>query len=87
MAIYQVDRSLGVLSEEEFDATALRAVACLAMFPELTWLRSYYDDERGQLTCIYQTDQPEKIPEHAAAAYIPCDAVHEVRQFLAEDFR
>jgi hypothetical protein len=85
MAVYKVDRTLGKLSDEEFDAAALRAITCLAAYPEITWLRSFYDEEKGQLTCVYQTEQPEKIPEHAAAAHIPCDAVHLVREFTPAD--
>jgi hypothetical protein len=84
MAIYRIDRHYGALSREEIDAGGFRSMACLPSFPELRWLRSYYDPIASSSICLYETEQPAKIWEHAHAAQIPCDAVTEVLEFTPE---
>lgn len=66
------------MSFDDIRPVALRAVLCLPKYPGLRWLRSYYDPERHHSTCYYETERPDLIWEHSAAAMIPCDAVAEV---------
>ena len=87
MPLYRVDRHLGQLSAAEIDAASYRSVACIPYFEGLRWLRSYYDATAGQMTCVYQAQQPDDIRKHADMAHIPCDAVTEVVEYLPDAFR
>jgi len=85
MAVFRVERPWCDLemSEADIDAAGYRALACLHAFPELRWLRSYYDPERRSSHCYYETDRPEQIREHAGAARIPCGAITRVLEITA----
>ena len=89
MALYRVERQLpeGAVTDDDVDAAAYRAVACLARFPEITWVRSYFDPQAYHFTCYYQAEDPEVIRKHAEMAGIPCDSITEVREYLPDAYR
>lgn len=49
-------------------------------FPDVGWDRSYVvkTDAGLHTFCIYEADNPERVVEHARAARLPADAIHEV---------
>jgi hypothetical protein len=87
MPLYRVLRQLGPISQEEIDAAAFRALACLPAFDGLAWLRSYYDPESSNMFCLYEAKNIDHIREHAVLARIPCDAVDEVIEYLPDSYR
>ena len=86
MGIYRIERNLQGAGREEIDAAAFRAVACLHDFLGLNWVRSYYDDDAGLMTCDYRAENPQRIWEHAKLAHIPCDSVTSVTEYLPEAY-
>ncbi|HTE86112.1 MAG TPA: nickel-binding protein [Dehalococcoidia bacterium] len=87
MPLFQIARSLAELPDEEVDAGALRAEACLTRFPGMRWTRSYYDAAARLVTSYYEAESQEQIREHARAAQIPCDAVIEVTELVPDSYR
>ncbi len=87
MALYRIERRLSAGTPEEIDAAAFRAVACIPHFTGMEWKRSYLDSEAKLLTCYYEAQSVEDIRKHAEMAHIPCDAVSEVVEYLAEWYR
>jgi hypothetical protein len=84
MALFRVERRAGDMTPEDLDAAGFRSWACLRSFPELRWLRSYYDPAARVSHCYYETDEPDKIGEHARVADIACDTITEVMEFTPE---
>jgi len=86
MKLYSVRRNVGVMSQEEMDAAAFRAIVCAAQFPGLKWRHSYWNPPGGYMDCIYEADDAGQLADHAKAARIPCDAVVEVQQVTPETY-
>lgn len=87
MPLYRIERPVGEVSQEEIDAAALRAVACMQNFPGMAWKRSFHDPVAGQLTCYYEARRPEDIRLHAEYAHIACERVTEVVEYLPDAYR
>ena len=87
MPLYRVERQMPTVGDEEIDAAAFRAVTCLALFPDVRWVRSYFDREAFHFTCYYEAPNTEDIRKHAQVARIPCDAIAEVAEFLPEMYQ
>ena len=84
MALFRIERHYGAMTQEDIDAAAFRSMACLQSFPELRWIRSYFDPQTVSTHCYYETEQPDKIGEHATAAAIPCDRITELIEVTPE---
>lgn len=78
MPHFHIRRVVGDISQDDVDAAAIRSLWCLVNFPNLKWLRSTWDAERGELHCLYESPDVATIREHARSAQIPCDEVREV---------
>ncbi len=81
MPRYSIVRNVPGLTQEELDAASMRAIWCLSDFPEMRWVRSYWDQESEQLLCVYDSPNVQMIQDHSSSARIPCDDVHEVWEF------
>ncbi len=84
MPLYRIRRNIGEASQEDIDAASFRAIVCAPQFPGLKWVRSFWDPESGRIDCFYEAQDSHQIVEHAGAARIPCDEIHEVREVLPE---
>jgi hypothetical protein len=84
MPLYAIRRELGTISRDELDASASRAIMCAYDFENMTWVRSFWDPEAGNITCLYEAASAEDIREHARRARIPCDDVREVTEVTPE---
>ncbi len=71
----------GTLSPEDLQAISQKSVNVLQdLGPEVQWESSYVLDDK--LYCVYRTDEPELIREHARIGGFPCDAVMEVATMI-----
>ena len=87
MALFRIERQLPEVTQDEIDAAAFRSVACLVRFPDVKWIRSFYDPARFHFTCFYEAPDPDLIRQHAAIAAIPCDSITQVEEYLPEMYR
>jgi hypothetical protein len=86
MPLFTIRRSVPGANRDEIDASAFRAIVCAYEYPNMRWIRSYWDQHGGQLLCLYEADSAEQIADHAQRARIPCDEVREVVAFGPEEF-
>lgn len=78
MPRYIIERSVGLLSEEELDAAGRRSNRAIAQLPGIVWIRSYVSEAEGKIYCEYDAPSPEAIWEHARLAGMPVDKISEV---------
>ncbi len=86
MPIYQVRRDIPGLSSEDLDAASFRAIVCASEMPGIHWIRSYWDEPRGVITCYYEAPDEETLRLHAKRARIPCDEVRVVKEVRPEEY-
>ena len=60
------------------------AAACLGVVDRnaevgVTWLHSYFNEDRTRSFCVYDGPSPEAIRQAAAASSLPVDRITEVR--------
>jgi len=85
MATFRIDRQFPPeTTDDDIDAAALRNDTCLRLYPQLKWIRSFYDPAAKRSLCIYETEEPELIWKHARQARLPCESVTEVVEWLPE---
>jgi Protein of unknown function (DUF4242) len=81
MARYLIHRALGDVTDEQLDAAAERSREVRAAeFPDIEWEHSHVVRTAEGLTsyCVYAAPSADRVREHAAAAGLPADAVHEI---------
>lgn len=86
MPLFEIRRKLGYVSQEELDASAYRAIVCSYQFEDLKWLRSYWHQELGEITCIYEARDAAQVREHSLQSRIPCDEIREVTEVTPEPY-
>lgn len=86
MPLYTVRRAIHNPTPEELDAAGARAVMCAYEFDGLRWHQSYWDAERGLMTCIYEAIDERQIIDHAKRSRIPCDEVRAVVEIRPDGF-
>lgn len=84
MPLWLIERDMTGWSREQRDAAGIQAKMCVLWYQEMSWLRSYFNEETGWMTCIYAARSAEDIRAHARAAGIPCNAIHPVDEVLPE---
>lgn len=85
MPLYAIKRSVPGLTRGDLDGAALRAIVCAIQYPGLTWVRSFWSEDEGELLCIYEGASVEEIREHSRRSAIPCDDVAEVIELQPSD--
>lgn len=73
-------------SAEEVEAAAFRSAHCLGFDRDISWTRSFWDDERKFSRCIYLATSTEAIQLHARRARIPCDAIDPALEICPQDW-
>ena len=86
MALYRIRRNVGLISREDMDAAAFRAIVCTVQFPGMKWHRSYWNQPSGFIDCFYEAASPQDLENHARVARIPCDEVCEVNELVPETY-
>jgi uncharacterized protein DUF4242 len=84
MPLYSIRRELGKITRDELDASASRAIMCAYDFEGMRWVRSFWDPEAGNITCLYEAASAGDVREHARRARIPCNDVREVTEVMPE---
>jgi hypothetical protein len=87
MPRYVIRRALGPVSDEDLMAVAeASSVIREEQFPDLAWVHTHVvRDASGGLTtfCVYDSPDPQRLRDHAAAAGMPADEVLEVAHELS----
>lgn len=86
MPIFMIERDFVDQDSAAVESAALRALACSYRFDDLRWIRSFADEERHTITCVYEAASEEDIREHARVAMIPCGDVRAVTEIGPEMF-
>jgi hypothetical protein len=80
MPLYSIRRDVPGATREDVDASAFRAVVCAYEYEGLRWIRSFWDEHKEQILCLYEALSPEQLEDHARRSRIPCDEVREVEE-------
>jgi hypothetical protein len=86
MSLFEIRRDVGDITREDLDAASLRAIVCAYEFPNVRWIRSFWDRKNHTVVCYYEADSAETLWEHSRRSLIPCDDVTEVEEFGPGDF-
>jgi len=86
MPLFTIRRDVPDVTREDLDAAAFRALACAYEYPGLRWVRSYWDEDRGQLLCLYEARDAAQIEHHSRRSRIPCDEIRAVIEFGPESY-
>jgi hypothetical protein len=66
------------ISEAELGGAWMRTAQCAAEIPSLSWVRSYWDDERKESACVFLAPDKATIGEHIRRSRVPADSVEQV---------
>ncbi len=84
MPKYVIERDLpgaGALSGEELQAISSKSVGVLRdLGPTIQWIHSYVSDDK--IYCVYNSDSPALIEEHARCGGFPATRISEVRAMI-----
>jgi hypothetical protein len=87
MPRYVIRRGLGSVSDDDLLAVAENSSVVRAeQFPDITWIHTHVvKDSTGGLTtyCVYDSPDPQRLRDHAAASGMPADEVLEVAHELS----
>jgi Protein of unknown function (DUF4242) len=85
MPRYLISRVLGDVTEAELDTAAdLSRRVRTDQFPDIEWEHSHVVRTSDGLTsyCVYVAPTAQRVRDHAAAAGLPADEVHEIARDL-----
>jgi hypothetical protein len=85
MPRYLIRRVLGDVTDAELEAAADVSRRVRAdQFPDVEWEHSHVVRTADGLTsyCVYASPTAERVRDHAAAAGLPADEVHEITRDL-----
>jgi hypothetical protein len=86
MPLYTIRRMVPGAQQDDVDAASLRAIFCAYEYSGLKWIRSFWDQAKQELLCVYEATSPDQIREHSNRARLPCDEVTEVVEFGPEQY-
>lgn len=78
MPRYIIERNVGAITKEEFEATGRKSNDALQGMAGVFWIRSFISEAEGKIYCEYEAPNPEAIREHARLAGLPADKISEV---------
>jgi Nickel responsive protein SCO4226-like len=85
MPRYLISRILGDVTDAELDAAAdVSRRVRTDQFPDIEWEHSHVVRTSGGLTsyCVCAAPSAQRVRDHAAAAGLPADDVHEIARDL-----
>lgn len=83
--LWMIERDVTGWSDADLEAAAIRAKICAVWYPNMEWIRSFYDREVGRTLCFYRAETEEDIRTHSRASGIPCDRITPVEEILPSD--
>lgn len=78
MPRYIIERNVGTMTPEEWDATGKRSNEVIAQLEGVVWIRSYISHAEGKVYCEYDAPSKDAVVEHARMAGLPVDRVSEI---------
>jgi hypothetical protein len=81
MPRYLVERTLGAVSPQEFDAAAEHSTQVREeRYPEITWQHTHVvsSPEGVKAFCVYESSDADSLRRYSAEAGLPVDRIHEV---------
>ena len=81
MPRFLIQRGLGEVSDDQLEAAAENSRRVREeQFPEIVWEHSHIVRDNGGLKsyCVYAAPNEQMVRDHAAAAGLPADDVHEI---------
>lgn len=80
-----IERNVAGWSDEDVEAAGIRAKICAPWYPNMEWIRSYFDREGARTVCFYRAESEGDIRTHALFSGLPCDTVVRVDEVLPSD--
>ena len=78
MPRYIIERTVGHMTQEEWDAAGKRSNQVLSEMEGVVWVRSYISHAEGKVYCEYDAPSKDAVVEHARLAGLPVDRVSEI---------
>ena len=79
MPRYIVERTVGQLTQDEWNAVGEKATAAIReLGTGVVWIRSYISHAEGKVYCEYEAPSIALVLEHARRAGLPADRVSEI---------
>lgn len=79
MPRFIVERTVGQLSQEEWESVGKKSNAALAQVGGgIVWVRSYISHAEGKVYCEYDAPSPEIVLEASRIAGLPVDRIAEI---------
>jgi hypothetical protein len=78
MPRYLVERTVGQLTEEEWEATGRKANEAVGALGGVVWVRSYISHAEGKVYCEYEAPSREAVIELSRLAGMPIDLISEI---------
>jgi len=79
MPRYIVERTIGQLSNEEWQDTAKRSKSAISQVNSgVVWIRSYISHAEGKVYCEYDAPSSEAVAEVSRLAGLPVDQISEI---------
>ena len=78
MPRYLIERSVGQLTEEEWQAAGRKSNAVIAQLDGVVWIRSYISQAEGKVYCEFDAPSRDAVVEHARLAGMPADRISEI---------
>ena len=66
------------ITEAELGSAWMRTAQCAAEIAELTWVRTYWDDELKRSSCIFLAPDRATVEDHVRRSRLPADSVEQV---------
>ena len=78
MPRYIIERDVGTLTREQWDAVGRKSNEVLATMDGIIWIRSYISHAEGKVYCEYDAPSKEAVMEHARLAGVPVTRISEI---------
>jgi hypothetical protein len=78
-ALFMVRRTFPIdITAAELGSAWMRTAQCATEIPDLSWVRTYWDDELKQSSCIFQAPKKATVEEHIWRSRLPAESVDQV---------
>jgi len=78
MPRYIIERTVGELTPEQWDAAGHKSNEVLSTMEGVVWIRSYISHAEGKVYCEYDAPSKDAVVEHARLAGLPVDKISEI---------
>jgi hypothetical protein len=86
MPYYLARRNVQGATAEDMRAAGFRAYSCVLGYRGMRWLTSIWDQDKGEMYCVYEARSAEDVADHAKAALLPLEDVRLVEHINPQEF-